>query len=210
MVERRRYVGRGMREDLVVRNFGEEPAYCAVELATAPTSPTCSPSRRPGLTSTATTARAATTDGSLFFAHTARHRRRLCGSSSPSRPSWTATARWEVIIAAQGRVDAVPAVHLRASTTTRSSPAGCAASRSPGPSRPSAWPPWRRSVPIVDTDHEGLRAVVARSAEDLGSLRIFDPDYPERTVVAAGAPWFMTLFGRDSLHHRVDGPDGRP
>ena len=40
---------------------------------------------------------------------------------------------------------------------------------------------------------------MARSAEDLGALRIFDPDYPERTVVAAGAPWFMTLFGRDSL-----------
>jgi glycogen debranching enzyme len=58
---------------------------------------------------------------------------------------------------------------------------------------------WRRSVPILDTDHEGLRAVVTRSAEDLGALRIFDPDYPERTVVAAGAPWFMTLFGRDSL-----------
>ncbi len=29
--------------------------------------------------------------------------------------------------------------------------------------------------------------------------RIFDPDYPERVVVAAGAPWFMTVFGRDSL-----------
>jgi glycogen debranching enzyme len=58
---------------------------------------------------------------------------------------------------------------------------------------------WRRSVPVLDTDYEGLRAVVARSAEDLGALRIFDPDYPERTVVAAGAPWFMTLFGRDSL-----------
>ena len=60
-------------------------------------------------------------------------------------------------------------------------------------------PMWRRNVPILDTDHEGLRTVVARSAEDLGSLRIFDPDFPERTVVAAGAPWFMTLFGRDSL-----------
>jgi glycogen debranching enzyme len=58
---------------------------------------------------------------------------------------------------------------------------------------------WRRNVPVLDTDHEGLRAVVARSADDLGALRIFDPDYPERTVVAAGAPWFMTLFGRDSL-----------
>ena len=54
-------------------------------------------------------------------------------------------------------------------------------------------------MPVLDTDHEGLRTVVARSAEDLGALRIFDPDFPERTVVAAGAPWFMTLFGRDSL-----------
>ena len=30
-------------------------------------------------------------------------------------------------------------------------------------------------------------------------MRLFDPEYPDRTVVAAGAPWFMTLFGRDSL-----------
>src|SRR5207245_203733 len=37
------------------------------------------------------------------------------------------------------------------------------------------------------------------SIEDLGALRIFDPDHPELPVVAAGAPWYMTLFGRDSL-----------
>ena len=49
------------------------------------------------------------------------------------------------------------------------------------------------------TDHPGLKDVIARSNEDLGALRIFDPDYPERVVVAAGAPWFMTVFGRDSL-----------
>ena len=58
---------------------------------------------------------------------------------------------------------------------------------------------WRRQVPQVETDHPGLKQVVARSAEDLGALRIFDPDFPERVVVAAGAPWFMTVFGRDSL-----------
>jgi glycogen debranching enzyme len=51
----------------------------------------------------------------------------------------------------------------------------------------------------VQTDYTDLRTVVDQSAEDLGALRIFDPDFPERTVVAAGAPWFMTLFGRDSL-----------
>jgi glycogen debranching enzyme len=41
--------------------------------------------------------------------------------------------------------------------------------------------------------------MLAVSAEDLGALRIFDGDQPDRSVVAAGAPWFMTLFGRDAL-----------
>ncbi len=36
VVFRHRYVGRGMREDLVVRNYGEEPAYCAIRLRFSP------------------------------------------------------------------------------------------------------------------------------------------------------------------------------
>jgi hypothetical protein len=32
LVERRRFVGSGMREDVVVRNFGRESAYCELEL----------------------------------------------------------------------------------------------------------------------------------------------------------------------------------
>lgn len=40
---------------------------------------------------------------------------------------------------------------------------------------------------------------VRRAIEDLGALRIVDPEHADRTVVAAGAPWFMTVFGRDSL-----------
>ena len=49
------------------------------------------------------------------------------------------------------------------------------------------------------TDHAGLAAVVARCADDLGALRVFDPEVPERAVVAAGVPWAMALHGRDSL-----------
>src|SRR5687768_16687644 len=33
VVFRNRYVGRGMREDITVRNFGEEPAFCAIDLS---------------------------------------------------------------------------------------------------------------------------------------------------------------------------------
>ena len=58
---------------------------------------------------------------------------------------------------------------------------------------------WRRNLPSIDTDHDEFTALLDRSTEDLAALRLFDPEYPDRTVVAAGAPWFMTLFGRDSL-----------
>jgi glycogen debranching enzyme len=58
---------------------------------------------------------------------------------------------------------------------------------------------WRRRLPSVTSDHAQLRLLLERSADDLAALRLFDPDHPERPVVAAGAPWFMTLFGRDSL-----------
>jgi len=58
---------------------------------------------------------------------------------------------------------------------------------------------WRRRSPDVRTADRNLAAALSRSVEDIGALRIVDPDHPERAVVAAGAPWFMALFGRDSL-----------
>jgi glycogen debranching enzyme len=58
---------------------------------------------------------------------------------------------------------------------------------------------WQRSTPMATTGHEGLQRVLQRSQQDLGALRIFDPDDPSLAAVAAGAPWFMALFGRDSL-----------
>jgi glycogen debranching enzyme len=58
---------------------------------------------------------------------------------------------------------------------------------------------WREAAPVVHTADSGLARTLRRSVDDLGALRIFDPDHPDRAVVAAGAPWFMALFGRDSL-----------
>ncbi len=58
---------------------------------------------------------------------------------------------------------------------------------------------WRARLPALDTDHVGLAAAVATAGEDLGALRIFDPEHPDVPIIAAGAPWFMTVFGRDSL-----------
>ncbi len=32
LIFRHRYVGRGMREDIVIRNYGDEPTFCSLEL----------------------------------------------------------------------------------------------------------------------------------------------------------------------------------
>lgn len=51
----------------------------------------------------------------------------------------------------------------------------------------------------VESSDADLRAAVRRSIEDLRTLRLGDPGTPGRTVIAAGAPWYMALFGRDSI-----------
>ncbi|MET8846087.1 glycogen debranching N-terminal domain-containing protein [Amycolatopsis sp. NPDC004625] len=46
---------------------------------------------------------------------------------------------------------------------------------------------------------DGLPAVAAKSLEDLRALLLADPESPDDGYLAAGAPWYLTLFGRDSL-----------
>lgn len=58
---------------------------------------------------------------------------------------------------------------------------------------------WRAEVPVVDCDDPRVEEAIACTAEDLGGLRIVDPAHPADVVIAAGAPWYMTLFGRDAL-----------
>ena len=58
---------------------------------------------------------------------------------------------------------------------------------------------WQDAVPRVVSTDPRLMPVVEQALSDIAALRIVDAGHPERTAVAAGAPWFMTLFGRDSL-----------
>ena len=58
---------------------------------------------------------------------------------------------------------------------------------------------WRRAIPTVVSDDPRIPVVLEQALTDIAALRISDQAHPDRTVIAAGAPWFMTLFGRDSL-----------
>jgi glycogen debranching enzyme len=58
---------------------------------------------------------------------------------------------------------------------------------------------WKSSVPFVVSPDPRLSEAVDQALADIAALRIVDAAHPDRVVIAAGAPWFMTLFGRDSL-----------
>jgi glycogen debranching enzyme len=56
-------------------------------------------------------------------------------------------------------------------------------------------------APIVApaSDDPRLNRLLERSVSDLNSLRLAHYSHPHDTFLAAGAPWFFTMFGRDSI-----------
>jgi glycogen debranching enzyme len=58
---------------------------------------------------------------------------------------------------------------------------------------------WLAGAPRLDTDWDDLRRVYQRSLVDLAALRFYPDLTPPFSLPAAGLPWYMALFGRDSL-----------
>ncbi|MCC6339114.1 MAG: amylo-alpha-1,6-glucosidase [Acidimicrobiia bacterium] len=198
VVFRRRYVGQGMREDVTVRNYGTEPAYCALEIEAGADFADLFEVKEGRVVKVGDLDREATGHRLTFTYRRNNFRRavhldfteepRLDGSVAafevivPPGEAWTTCLQVTLVID-----DAPVSPRYRCGEPVeRAAPI-------------ERLEEWRERLPTVTTDHDWFRALVGRSGDDLAALRIFDPDHPERAVVAAGAPWFMTLFGRDSL-----------
>ena len=199
VVYRRRYIGRGMREDIEIENFGEEAAYCSVEIVVDADFADLFEVKegrvhkqgKLGLHNDGASRITFTYERSTFTR--AAHvdftgEPRIAGSHVhyevivPPRGSWTACMQVTPVI---GDMEITPR-YLCGQPVEHSAPS-------------ERLEEWKRRLPLVSTDDERFGALLDRSSQDVAGLRIFDPEFPDRAVVAAGAPWFMTLFGRDSL-----------
>ena len=58
---------------------------------------------------------------------------------------------------------------------------------------------WIKAAPRLVCDHDSLRRTYQRSLVDLSALRFSTRTDPAHALPAAGLPWFMTIFGRDSI-----------
>ncbi len=161
LVERRRFVGAGMREDIVLHNYNREPVGCTLSLL-------------------------AEADFADLF------------EVKEGRVRAANTLNFHVVVPARGvwrtRVLLCPVVD-----GVEISPS-FALERPLDQSGPAVRArQWRESGPRIMTGDDEVNAMLVRSRLDLGALRIFDPHRPDTPMLAAGAPWFMALFGRDSI-----------
>jgi glycogen debranching enzyme len=58
---------------------------------------------------------------------------------------------------------------------------------------------WLEHAPAVECDWEAVQHIYRRCMTDLAALRFETLTLPGRALPAAGLPWFMTIFGRDSI-----------
>jgi glycogen debranching enzyme len=198
LIIRRRYIGNGMREDITIRNTAPLPAACAVTLAAAADFADLfevKSGQTRGAPSISAVARASTLtfqtrwgerDGGLLIRGDGQPE--TTGGTLSWRVTVPARGEWTASIEAAPVVDGIPLAphHPRGQPVEHAFPA-------------RRLREWRRNAAQVHAAEPHLTAVLRRSVEDIGALRIFDPEQPGRAVVAAGAPWFMALFGRDSL-----------
>jgi glycogen debranching enzyme len=69
----------------------------------------------------------------------------------------------------------------------------------PKPDMPTSFEQWMTQAPRLDTDNDVLRHTYRQSLIDLAALRFRPLKTLSYSLPAAGLPWFMALFGRDSL-----------
>jgi glycogen debranching enzyme len=199
LVFRHRYVGRGMREDIVLRNAAIEPAAITLTLLLAADFAHLFEVKDDRIKPRGET-RLSTYGPTLKFDFSWRGLKR----------GVTVTLNTEEASAAEDAITARLVVPARSEwraclqVTTEMDSGPVEPSYRCGQAPDTAAPlhrlhQWRESTPLIHCENAGFNRTLRTTEEDLGSLRIFDPEFPDQAVVAAGAPWFMTLFGRDSL-----------
>jgi glycogen debranching enzyme len=105
------------------------------------------------------------------------------GATISIRPDGSLRLEWRVRIPARGSAEVAWSVTARDAEAVVTAPAGEA--------------PWGR--PEVTAGDERLERWIRRALDDLDALRLETVERPGEQFLAAGAPWFFTLFGRDSI-----------
>jgi glycogen debranching enzyme len=113
--------------------------------------------------------------------------------------------RWRLAVEPGGRVELGWTVWADEAPVADEADAGRKLTIDPGPppvvdeaDGTTAYEAWRAGMAAVESDNELLDRLIERSVADL-RLLLNDGPRPDERYLAAGVPWFATLFGRDAI-----------
>jgi glycogen debranching enzyme len=198
MVFRRRWIGRGMREEIVLRNYGHEPLSAQVTLAVGADFADLFEVKEQRVQPRGEYWQRFRRGRFSFGLRRSGFDRAVHLRFSDPPVSGPQLGVWEAEVPPQGswELGIEVAFTVEGSHIEPRFPLARPVEEAEPQTRIATW---RARLPAITTDYEPLAVATRQAAKDLGVLRIHDPDHPDDEVIAAGAPWFMTLFGRDSL-----------
>jgi glycogen debranching enzyme len=199
-VRRDRFVGDGMHEDIVVTNHGENERRVRLELGFASDFADILEAQREGTVrhgrySAEVGARTVT-----LWQERDGHRRgtsiRFRRQGRLSRDRVVFELRLQPGESWQTCVDVTPIARGR----RRRPLLGCNAFGEHAPKMPLSLAEWFEEAPELEADWDALRHIYRQSLLDLAALRIRpEEEHLRWAMPAGGLPWFMTVFGRDSI-----------
>jgi glycogen debranching enzyme len=190
LLVRERLVGDGMRETITVDNLGREATVVRLDLYVAADFADLFAVKegRGGGTDAEVTAG----DGELVLRGRSRG---LSVTATAGRAVRPGVLSWRVVVPARQRFTTEVMVRPTVDGRPVRLPFGHGEPlENTGPARRIR--EWRAATTDLTATDPVLTDVLRRTESDLGALRLDEDGHP---FVAAGAPWFMTLFGRDSL-----------
>jgi glycogen debranching enzyme len=197
-IRRDRFVARGVHEDLTVHNHSDRPQLLTIEMEFgndfADLFEVKDHQPKQGQV------RAEVGDGRVTLIYTRdAFRRDTVIEFSQTFTVAADRARIELELAPRGRwqtcIDVVP---VRDGEPYRLEH-GERSFGNPKPDMPTSFAQWMAQAPILVTDNDVLRHTYQQSLIDLAALRFRPLKTLSYSLPAAGLPWFMALFGRDSL-----------
>lgn len=194
IIDRRRVVSDSLLEEIIVRNFSTEPVSMTLELHAESDFAYIFDVKHGRVLPLAT---AVDTQRALTLRDESGRRETTIESSQrpTSISEATATMTWQLEVPARSSWETTLEVTYKGTSGVRKPSLSWSDELAQtGEEVPASW----RELVWACNDERFTR-LIARGVSDLASLIMRDPLDPSDRFLAAGSPWFLTLFGRDSI-----------